>query len=195
MQYPKISHQPHRRNSLSLPECIIETERLFFRPFERADLPDLAVIYTDVETMQFIGKGARTFAEVEAELEQFIADWQKYGYGSCAVIEKASGKLIGRSGLRASDRSPYPEFGYVFRKDGCWGKGFGTEAAKACLEIGFSQLNLDRLVAFVKPANFASQRILTKIGMSCENANFDYAGAKYLQFGRSRADYFSRQMM
>lgn len=70
--------------------------------------------------MQFIG-GSRPPPEAEEELRGFLEYWQRYGFGASAVIQKVSHRLIGRSGLRVSYRSPYVEFGYVFFKP-FWGK-------------------------------------------------------------------------
>jgi ribosomal-protein-alanine N-acetyltransferase len=169
---------------------VIETDRLIFRQFNASDLPDFTDLYTDCEVMQFIGKGARTPAEAEKELMEFIQHWQRYGFGPCAVIEKASNRLIGRSGLRVSARSPYAEFGYVLFQP-FWGKGLGTEAAKACLRMGFTHLELPHIVAFAQQLNFPSQHILLhKLGMYCEQ-RFELSQIKYIQFGLSRDSYFS----
>lgn len=169
---------------------VIETDRLIFRQFKSSDLPEFTALYTDAEVMQFIGKGPRTPGEAEKELSEFLEHWQRYGFGPCAVIEKASNRLIGRSGLRVSARSPYAEFGYVLLKP-FWGKGLGTEAAKACLCIGFTHLELPHIVAFAQQLNFPSQHILSdKLGMHCEK-QFDLSQIKYIQFGLSRDSYFS----
>lgn len=169
---------------------VIETDRLIFRQFNPSDLPDFTALYTDAEVMQFIGKGARTPAEAEKEFSEFIEHWKRYAFGPCAVIEKASNRLIGRSGLRVSARSPYAEFGYVLLKP-FWGKGLGTEAAKACLRIGFTHLELPHIVAFAQQLNFPSQHILSdKLRMRCEK-RFELSQIKYIQFGLSRDNYFS----
>jgi len=47
-----------------------------------------------------------------------------------------------------------------------WGKGYATEAAEACLELGFNQFNMKAIVGRAMPANVASVRVLEKIGLS-----------------------------
>ncbi len=46
-----------------------------------------------------------------------------------------------------------------------WGKGFATEAAKSCLDYGFSQLKLQTIVGRALIENIASIKVLEKIGM------------------------------
>ena len=46
-----------------------------------------------------------------------------------------------------------------------WGKGYATEAAIACIQYGFSMLNLQQIVGRALPGNLASIRVLEKSGM------------------------------
>ena len=49
-----------------------------------------------------------------------------------------------------------------------WGRGLGTEAARAILAYGFKQLHLSRLICLIDPANEASINVAVKIGMRLE---------------------------
>lgn len=49
-----------------------------------------------------------------------------------------------------------------------WGQGFGTEAARAMIEFGFSTLALHRVQAHHLGNNPASGRIMQKVGMKFE---------------------------
>ena len=55
------------------------------------------------------------------------------------------------------------ELSYGFRRDR-WGRGYATEAARACVRHGFDELGLEKIVADVDPANVASMRVLEKCG-------------------------------
>ena len=46
-----------------------------------------------------------------------------------------------------------------------WGKGLATEAAQACLQYGFENVEVESIVAIVHPENLASQRVIEKLGM------------------------------
>ena len=49
-----------------------------------------------------------------------------------------------------------------------WGRGLGTEAARAMRAYGFDQLRLSRLICLIDPANEASVNVAVKIGMRLE---------------------------
>lgn len=65
------------------------------------------------------------------------------------------------------------EIGYVLAK-AYWGKNIATIAVKKTLKTGFSDLNIQRIEAFVDPDNIASQRVLIKSGMTCEGLLKNY---------------------
>lgn len=46
-----------------------------------------------------------------------------------------------------------------------WGNGIATEAAKACLDYGFSELQLETIIGRALIENIASIKVLEKIGM------------------------------
>lgn len=55
------------------------------------------------------------------------------------------------------------ELGYVISRK-YWNKGFATQAIKSAIQIGFKDLDIERIEAFVDPANIASQRVLERNG-------------------------------
>jgi RimJ/RimL family protein N-acetyltransferase len=57
--------------------------------------------------------------------------------------------------------------GYCLNRD-FWGKGYGTEVARALITFGFEQLNLHRIYATCDPQNTASAHVLEKAGMQRE---------------------------
>jgi RimJ/RimL family protein N-acetyltransferase len=59
------------------------------------------------------------------------------------------------------------DIGYALRED-VWGQGYGTEVARALIDLGFTQLGLHRVWATVHPENVASIRVLEKAGMTYE---------------------------
>ncbi|MDZ4877652.1 MAG: hypothetical protein CLLPBCKN_007087 [Chroococcidiopsis cubana SAG 39.79] len=110
-----------------------ETQHLFLRLFALEDFDAVYQIYSNFEVMRYIDKGVRTKSEVLVELNSYIKHWQEYNFGPLAVIHKESGKLIGRSGLYLSDRSPFAQLGYVL--DLLYHKqGLGVEVAKSSLK-------------------------------------------------------------
>ena len=58
---------------------------------------------------------------------------------------------------------PEVELGYRFATDH-WGKGYATEAATACRDLGFGRYGLERIYVDVHPQNERSQNVARKLG-------------------------------
>ena len=143
----------------------IETERMRLRPFRPNDLEDLCRLRAQPEVMRYIGSGLpQTRLQVVRRLQTYLEHYAQYGFGVCAVIDKATGRLIGASGLFIVDRTPDVEIGFTLDRP-YWGQGRATEIARACLEYGFATLRLPALAAVAYPENLASRRVLEKIGL------------------------------
>jgi [ribosomal protein S5]-alanine N-acetyltransferase len=144
----------------------IETARLEIRPLTLADVEAMHVLYTDPEVMRFIPAPLSADLDVSRQRVQRKIDWQaEFGCSLWAVVEKESGLVIGDCGVFPFEgKGPEFEIGYHIRRDR-WGMGYATEAAAACLKYGFDEMELPRIVAVTFPDNFASRRVLTKIGM------------------------------
>ncbi len=70
---------------------------------------------------------------------------------------------MGHCGLQRLDESGETELLYVIGEE-YWGRGFGTEAAKASTKHGFDVLDFDELVGFVKPDNARSRAVMVACG-------------------------------
>jgi [ribosomal protein S5]-alanine N-acetyltransferase len=145
---------------------ILETERLVLRKWSPADAEAYMELYQDPEMFRWLGDGTSkppTDAEkVRLGLQQKAAD--SADVDLWAVCEKASGKVVGNCGLVATPESGGIELVYHIGR-AHWGKGYGTEAARACLNYGLAKLRIPRIVALVYPENRSSVRVLEKIGM------------------------------
>src|SRR5215213_5442983 len=169
---------------MSVPE--IETERLRLRGFRPEDLDALCQVFGDPEVMKYISGGKpRTREATEEGLLRSIEGWGKRGFGLWAVEEKATGRVVGYCGLIHLDDTPEIEVAYGLAK-AAWGRGFAVEAARAALEFGFGELNLERIVAVVNPLNVASQRVLEKLGMKYAK-NARHYGADLMYYEAQRA--------
>ena len=143
----------------------IETERLLIRPFTLEDAEALHAVWGDPRSNRFLGSRVpESVAETrEQHLEKMIADQDRHGIALWAVLEKRTGTLIGDCGLFVTPDHPDIELAYGFGH-GWWGLGYATEAARACVRVGFEQLGLDRIVADVDSWNQASIHVLEKVG-------------------------------
>jgi ribosomal-protein-alanine N-acetyltransferase len=138
---------------------VLETERVILRRLQPDDLQPLFALYGDPDIRRYFPEGTLTREETQAELDWFVngGDPAHPGLGLWAVIEKQSGVFIGRSGLIPweIDGASEVEIAYLLAKSH-WGRGLGTEIARALVRHGFEALGVTRLIALIHPANAAS---------------------------------------
>ena len=137
----------------------METERLVLREFVLSDADALALVLSDLETMKYYPapidqKGIQQW--IERNLRRYAED----GVGLWAMVLKSSGEMIGDCGIirQHLEGEHLYEIGYHVRRD-LWGQGLATEAAIACREWGFANLNVDRLISLIRPENVPSRRV------------------------------------
>ena len=169
---------------------IIETERLKLRELTLDDTDKLALVLSDPESMKFY---PHPFSreEVEHWIKWNIENYKKYGFGLWAVIEKESGEFIGDCGItmqqvdlgftnqnpkngrvkalsKACLDRPYDdlfhEIGYHLRKE-YRGKGYATEAARACSEFAKSR-GVKQIISYMKSDNLPSRHVAERNGMT-----------------------------
>ncbi len=92
------------------------------------------------------------------------SDYQTNGFGRWAVIDKPSNQFLGWCGLKLNEEK-FIDLGFRFFKTQ-WGKGYATESARATLEYGFNQLNMNEIIGRVALDNKASINVLEKLSMT-----------------------------
>jgi [ribosomal protein S5]-alanine N-acetyltransferase len=147
-------------------KVLIETARLVLREFVPGDAGALAQIISDPETMRFY-PAPFDRAGVEDWIARNLRRYQNNGHGLWAMDLKATGEMVGDCGitLQEVDGETLPEIGYHLRRD-MWGNGFATEAARACRDYGFQQLNAAYLISLIRPENLPSRRVAERNGMT-----------------------------
>ena len=152
----------------------IITERTIMRMLSKEDAIDFFNLNLDKEVLKYTGD--LPFENIQASID-FLTNYeqyQKYGVGRLAVIEKTTLKFIGWCGLKYSEEKDEYDIGFRFYKK-YWNKGFATETAKKCLDFGFDKLNIDKIVGRAMKENIGSIKVLKKIGMEFKE-NFDFEG-------------------
>lgn len=149
---------------------ILETERLALREMAQSDFADLCAILQDKEAM-YAYEHAFSNREVQAWLDRQRLRYEKDGFGLWAMVEKATGEMVGQCGLTLQDWSgrQVPEIGYLLRRDR-WRWGYATETALACREHAFRTLGLPEVFSIIRDSNFPSQRVALRCGMSVRGA-------------------------
>ena len=150
-------------------EVFLETERLVLRRFTLDDVDLLFELDADPQVTWFVTGGVPTArAEVEGEvLPAFLGYYERYpGFGFWAVIEKATGDFVGWFHFRPGADAPEGEveLGYRLRTP-AWGKGYATEGSRALVDKGFSELGVQRVVAYTMVVHVASRRVMEKAGL------------------------------
>ncbi len=144
---------------------MIETPRLRIREFTEADFPALFALVSNPEVMRF-SEGLEDEATARARLKSFIQSYRTRGYGKWALVEKATGRLIGYCGFGTEeiDGVMMPELGYRLFP-AYWGCGLATEAAIACSQYAEDHHCFPRYLGFTHPGNTGSQNVLRKVGL------------------------------
>lgn len=155
--------------NLSKTNLHLETERLILRPFTLEDIEPSYQMNLDAEVNRYTGDGGIVSREeLERRIkEDVLGDYQKHGYGRLALELKGEGRFIGFCGLKYLEDHQEVDLGYRLMSN-YWGKGLATEAAKACVDFGFNQLKLPKIIAMVLPDNKASIHVLQKLQFQLE---------------------------
>ncbi len=141
---------------------IIETDRLYFRLFEKNDAELLWKLDSDPEVRAHFPGGALQKDKITENLNRYINDWKKFGYSDFAIFEKVTNSFVGRAGF--AQYHGEIEMGYVLLKEH-WGKGFATEAAAGLINWAKQNIKASKIIALVPIKHIASQKVLEKIGM------------------------------
>jgi 3-dehydroquinate dehydratase/shikimate dehydrogenase len=150
--------------------AIIRTERLLLRPWLEKDLDPFTDLNSDPRVREYF-PSLLTKEESAREMNLAQTEIEEKGWGFWAAALLSTGEFIGMIGLHAVSKeklsahfTPAIEIGWRLAYDH-WGKGYATEGAKAALAYGFSNVNLDEIVAFTALQNQRSRHVMEKIGM------------------------------
>ncbi|HEV7300292.1 MAG TPA: GNAT family protein [Tepidisphaeraceae bacterium] len=157
--------------SFELPETI-ETERLIIRPPRPGDgaAVNEAVRESFAELHRWM-IWAKEVPTPEASEENVMAAVAKFAAREdlrLHLYDKASGALVGSSGLHAIDWAvPKCEIGYWMRTSRA-GQGYATESAAAIAELALATLGARRVEIRVDPLNERSWRVAERLGFTLE---------------------------
>lgn len=151
----------------------IETERLILRAWTLDDAPALF----EFAKSPLVGPSAgwlphTSIEDSRAYLETAINEDETW-----AISLKPDGQPIGSIGLHLTRVDTVRELGYVLHPD-YWDQGIMTEAAKAVIDFGFTDLHLDGIVVFRNVNNTRSGNVIRKCG-------FRYDGSLRLRTRRT----------
>lgn len=156
----------------------IITERLTLRKITIDDIDNIFQLDSNPDVMKYVGVPPVKLKEESAKMiENIINQYKNNGTGRLAVSEKESNQFIGWCGIKLLTdkvngfKNVY-ELGYRFLPE-FWGKGYATESALASLDLGFNQLNANKIYAYADIDNESSNHILTKLGFENKGVFLD----------------------
>ena len=141
---------------------MIETERLFLRTAQLVDLDRWAEMMADEPTARHIG-GLAQKPVVWRMLMTQAGAFALTGVAMFSVIEKTSGRWIGRVGPWQPWDWPGTEVGWALHPD-ARGKGYALEAARASIDYAFDHLGWDEVIHCIHPDNAPSQKVAMRLG-------------------------------
>jgi RimJ/RimL family protein N-acetyltransferase len=168
---------------------MIDTDRLLLRQMIPEDLDELVEIHAEPEVVRFMGSFDRV--ETSEWMQENLREWSERGHGRLAIVDRATGRFLGRTGLKYWPQFRETEVGWVLRP-GVWGHGFATEAALACVEWGFQNLDLPYLTAMIRPDNRRSIRVAERLGLTPLREDIHF-GKPVVVYSISRDQWTSRQ--
>lgn len=141
---------------------IVETERLILRPPAIQDFDSWAEFMADPEATRFLG-GVQPRSISWRGMMAVAGSWALLGYGMFSVIEKETGKWVGRLGPWKPEGWPGAEVGYGLARS-AWGKGYAKEGVTASINWAFENLGWTEIIHCIDVENVASQRVAKSIG-------------------------------
>lgn len=145
----------------------LDTKRLHLSELTKPDAQFIYELFNDPDCIRFIGdRGIVDLKAAEQYLEKKLIDsYRQQGFGLYKVTLKNSNEPMGICGLVKRDELNPPDIGFAFlsqyRAD-----GYCTEAAAGILKWAHESKGIKEILAYTNPDNFASIRVLEKIGLA-----------------------------
>lgn len=165
---------------------ILETPRLALRQFTEDDVDNLFHLNSDPEVMRYLTGGRPTPRE---EIRDQIIPFHLAVYdrldrlGTWAAESAATGEFLGWFHFRPGHGTDITsiDLGYRLRRS-VWNKGYATEGSRALIDMGFTDLGVERVFAHTMTVNIASRRVLEKCGLALVRTT-PYEGADVIEGG------------
>ena len=146
----------------------LRTARLSLRRPAEADVGSIFVIHHDPETCLHNPSDAlATFEEAESLYRRWDEQWRRCGYGYWVVRRRGLDQQLGFCGIKPMELGGMKVLNLFYRfATSAWGQGFACEAAAAVAMWALRYRPGLPLIARVRPANIASQRVAIRAGLS-----------------------------
>ncbi len=143
-------------------------EQIYLRALEEADAPHYVRWLNDTEVNRTLMAGSfpLNLLKEQEYIRKLYTDQRGL---NLAIILKDGDRHIGSTGLHDIQQvHRNATFGIVIGEKDCWGRGYGTEAARLMVWHGFHTLNLNRISLNVYDFNVRGIRAYEKAGFQKE---------------------------
>lgn len=149
---------------------IVQTKRLLLREFEPTDAEFIIELVNDPDWIKYIvDKNIHTVEAAIAYIKTLRESYTEFGYGFYCMVDKDSGKAIGLCGLINRPYLDLVDIGFATLKE--YRKmGYTFEACKAVMSYAHEKLQIEQLAAITNINNYASRKLLLKLGFKFETA-------------------------
>jgi RimJ/RimL family protein N-acetyltransferase len=150
----------------------LETERLVLRDWTAADRTPFLKHTNTPDVMEWLG-GVMDEGKMHQAFDRLETYQRDHGFTFWVLERKAdgghlSGEMLGFCGLKRANIEGGPigdlEIGWRLRSD-AWGKGYAREAARACMDWGFTHQPDDEMIAMTVEENSPSWGLMLRLGM------------------------------
>jgi RimJ/RimL family protein N-acetyltransferase len=145
-----------------IPGPTLTTDRLILRPPVYADFEAWVAFAADPEVNKYLG-GVQTRTAAWRGIAVMAGAWSLMGYSMFSVIERSSGRWVGRLGPWQPEGWPGTEIGWGLARE-AWGKGYALEGATAAIDWAFAELGWKEIIHCIDPQNIASQNLAKRLG-------------------------------
>ncbi len=148
----------------------LESDRIVLRPLTKGDFTDFFSFVRDEKSTRYLSltREQKTYKGAGELLDLIV---ERYGRKNqiflLAVVRKKDNRYIGTAGLFPIKISRNAEIFYSLLSR-YRGKGYASEASTRLLAHGFTELGLERIVAYIFPSNEPSARVAKRIRMKDE---------------------------
>lgn len=147
---------------------ILKTPRLTIRQFTEDDVDNLFNLNSEPEVMRYLGRPVpREVLQVEI-IPFHLGVYERLDrLGTWAAESADSGEFLGWFHFRPGPDGDITniDVGYRLRRS-TWNKGYATEGSGALINMGFTDLGVQRVFGHTMTVNIASRRVMEKCGLT-----------------------------
>ena len=168
------------------PAYVLRTPRLGLRRYVAGDAAALFDVFADEYAQRFY-PAMNDPLRIHKWIAWNLKNYDQYGFGLWAVERLSDRHFIGDAGLtmQTIEGVLRHEIGYHIHRDDR-GRGYATEAARACLDFAFEHVGAGFVCSVVHPENAASAKVAERVHVSMRE--FEWHSGTFRLYSTSEAE-------